>query len=172
MQWWIYLVIIVGVLAVYFFTAFIIYLLMKRAKKKAYQEMEKVIPYEKEKYDLISEVIKTMQDDGRFLQKNLLDSYEDLGKTFDKVPFEIATAKNQNDFMILYLRKYLKEKNLLRKEVYQKLDERLSKAIYLDPSEKNSPYYLYNKKASRYNAFLSMGMFNIFRGSNAPAPTL
>ncbi len=172
MQWWIYLVIIVGVLAVYFFTAFVIYLLMKRAKKIAYAEMEKVIPYEKEKYNLVSEVIRTMQEEGRYLQKNLLDSYEDLGKTFEKVPFELSAAKNQNDFMILYLRKYLKEKNLLKREIYQKLDERLRDAVHLDPSEKNSPYYVYNKKAARYNAFLSMGMFNIFRGSNAPAPTL
>ena len=46
MQWWHYLLIFLGLFALFLLTTLVLYLLMKRAQKKAYQELEKLIPYE------------------------------------------------------------------------------------------------------------------------------
>lgn len=172
-NWWIYLIIIVGVIAIYLLSALIIFLLMKGAKKKAIQELDKLVPHENERFQVIETIIKEMQNDGRYLPKNMLDSLHEIDSSFSKTPIDLSSIKNQNDFMILYLRKYFKEKRMLEKDQkYKNYDEKLSKMIFLNPSDKTSPYYLYNKKSSRYNAFLGMGAFNLFRGNNTAMPTL
>ena len=170
MKWWVYAIIIVGVLAFYLLSALIVRLLMNEAKKKAVIEYEKVIPYEKARMDEINNAIKTMQDDGRFLPKNMIECLETINKSFDAVPVDVSSIKNQNDFMILYIRKYLKEKRIAEK--YKSIDEKLESLLFLDPSSKKSPYSVYNKKAGRYNAYLGMGYFNLFRGSNTSMPIL
>ena len=104
MKWWVYAIIIVGVIAFYLLSALIVRLLMNEAKKKAVIEYEKVIPYEKARMDEINNAIKTMQDDGRFLPKNMIECLETINKSFDAVPVDVSSIKNQNDFMILYIR--------------------------------------------------------------------
>ncbi len=168
--WWIYIVVIVGVIALYLISGAIVHFLMKGAKKKAYAELEKVIPYEKERFDEISSSIHTMQDDGRFLPKNMIECLNTIDESFKKVPVDVSSVKNQNDFLILYIRKYLSEKRIVEK--YKSIDEKLEKLLFLDPSSKTSPYHTYNKKAAHYNAYLGMGIFNIFRGDNTAAPIL
>ncbi len=168
--WWIYIVVIVGVIALYLISGAIVHFLMKGAKKKAYAELEKVIPYEKERFDEISSSIHTMQDDGRFLPKNMIECLNTIDESFKKVPVDVSSVKNQNDFLILYIRKYLSEKRIVEK--YKSIDEKLEKLLFLDPSSKSSPYHTYNKKAAHYNAYLGMGIFNIFRGNNTAAPIL
>ncbi len=168
--WWIYVVVIVGVIAIYFISGAIVHFLMKGAKKKAYAELEKIIPYEKTRFEEIEASIKHMQDDGRFLPKNMIDCLNTVNDSFSKVPVDVASIKNQNDFLIMYIRKYLADKHIVEK--YKDIDEKLEKHLYLDPSSKTSPYHTYNKKAAHYNAYLGMGIFNIFRGSNTSAPIL
>lgn len=168
--WWIYVVVIVGVIAIYLIAGAIVHFLMKGAKKKAYAELEKVIPFEKNRYEEIASSIKEMQDDGRFLPKNMIECLNTLDESFKKIPVDVSSIKNQNDFLIMYIRKYLADKHIVEK--YKSIDEKLEKLLFLDPTSKTSPYRAYNKKAAHYNAYLGMGIFNIFRGSNTSAPIL
>ncbi len=169
--WWVYVAIIVGILVLYLGAAFVTYLLMKSAKKKCRNEFDRLVPYERERLDLIVEVRDALIQDERHLPKNLLDSIKADEDCFAKAPADIRTAKGQSDFLIIYLRKYLKEKNLLKQEKYQTFDQRLEKHLWLDPEDKASPYLAYNKRALRYNSYLGMTILAIFgNGKNSAAP--
>ena len=175
MKWWGYLLIFVVLIAMYLLCVLVTYLLMKGAKKKAFQALDQMIPIEQNRFALVEEVVQAMKDDGRILPKNLLEQVESEGKDFQKTPLDLQGLKGRTDFLILYLRKYLKEKRLLSKsEKYQEYDKKLESSIYLDPQDKNSPYYHYNKVASRYNAYLGMTTLSLFgiRGKNPQAPIL
>ena len=174
MQWWHYLLIFLGLFALFLLTTLVLYLLMKRAQKKAYQELEKLIPYEQNRFSLIQKCKEELETDGRFLPKNFLTAISEEEKLFEKAPLDLSEIKGRTDFLVMYLRKYLKEKKLLSKEKYQDFDKKLETLIFIDPGDKNSPYYLYNKKASHYNAFLGMMFLSIFgiRNKNQNAPII
>ena len=122
-NWWIYLVVIVGIILVYLLTGLITYLLTKSARKKAMTLLDKVIPEERKRLDLILETRDTMIKDGRFLPKNMTDTTKQVEDEFAKIPVDVAHIKGMDDFLIVYYRKYLKEKRLLGK--YQDLDKKL-----------------------------------------------
>lgn len=170
MQWWVYVIVFAALIAIYLLTALIIYLLMKKAYKKAKVELDKIIPYEKERYETILKVKTTLENEGRFFSKNIIETTEDVEKQFSKIPVDIAKIKNQNDFLVIIYRKYIKEKRLLAKS--KDLDQELENILYIDPSDKSSPYYPYDKAAMKYNSYVNMGMFNIFRGRSKQLPTL
>lgn len=173
-NWWIYLIIIAGLIVVYLIIAFITSLFMKRAYKKAVIEYEKLHSYEKERFDFLLSVINEMKNDGRFLPKSLLETMQKEEDSFKQIPPDLASIKSQSDFMNMYLRKYLKEKRLLNQEKYLELDRKLESSLFLDPSDKTSPYYIYNKKASHYNAYLGMLFVNLFnfKKKNSSLPIL
>ena len=170
MEWWVYLIVFAGLIGVWLLSALVIYLLMKKAQKKAYLLFDKLIPKEKERYQIILKAKDRMEKDGRFLPKNMIDSTMDVDKEFQKIPCDISKIKGMDDFLIIYYRKYIKEKKLLGK--YHDIDMELEAAVYLDPSDKKSPYYEYNKAALKYNAYVNMGFLNIFRGKAQRLPTL
>lgn len=170
MNWWIYVIVFAGIIGIYLLSALVIYLLMKNAQKKAYALYEKMIPVEKERYDKILKAKKRLEDDGRFLPKNMVESTSEVEKEFAKIPVDLSKIKGMNDFLILYYRKYLQQKRLLPK--YPNMDAELEKQIFLDSEDKNSPYYLYNKATLKYNAYLNMGFLNPFRGKARRLPTL
>jgi hypothetical protein len=169
--WWVYVAIIGGVIVLYLIAALITFFLMKGAKKKCYDEFDKLVPYEKERLELILSIRDTMLKDGRHLPKNLTDACSQDEEYFAKVPFDLKSAKGQNDFLVIYLRKYLKEKNLLKQEKYLEFDKKLEGALFLDPQDKKSPYFNYNKRALRYNSYLGMTLLAIFNnGRHTSAP--
>lgn len=172
MAWWIYVVILVGILLIYFLTGFVMYLLELREKKKTFQELDKLIPYERDRLEIVLDTRDALENDGRHLPKNLTDAIAEDQDFFTQVPPSIEKAKGQTDFLILYLRKYLKEKGFLKQEKYQELDKKLEKNLFLDPSDKNSPYKKYNDHAYRYNAYLGMMTLALFNsnGKNPKAP--
>ncbi len=170
MNWWIYVIVFGSLIAVFLISALIIKLLMNNAYKKAYALFQEVTPKEKERYDLILKAKKTMEDDGRFLPKNMVESTMEVEKEFEKIPADIAKIKGMNDFLIIYYCKYMKEKKLLGK--YQDIEQELNAALHADPQDKRSPYYNYNKAAIKYNAYLNMGFINVFRGRAQRLPTL
>lgn len=171
-NWWIFVLVIVGVIALYLLVCFIVYLLMKRAQKKVAKEMEALVPKERERFEVILDVRDAIENDNRHLPKQMLDDTREVEELFQKVPVDLKEVKGRDDFLILYYRKYLKEKGLLSRPGYKELDKKLENIVYLKGDEKDSPYYRYNKAALHYNAYLSMGGFNIFRGKAAPAPVL
>lgn len=173
-NWWIYLVVILAVIALYFLFTFILYLLMKRAQKKAFKLLDTILPYEKEKFDMIIKARNKLKEDGRFLPKNILEVIDKDEKLFLQIPVNIQEVKGQSDFIIMYLDKYLKEKKLIQKDDYKKMDDELNSYLYMNPEDKTSPYYQYNKKAMSYNAYLGMGALAVFsiRRKNQSAPIL
>ena len=170
MNWWIYVIVFGALIAVFLISALIIRLLTKSAYKKANALYQEVTPKEKERYELILKAKKTMEDDGRFLPKSMIESTMEVEKEFQKIPCDISKVKSMNDFLIIYYSKYIHEKKLLGK--YDSVDQELNAHLYADPQDKNSPYYQYNKAALKYNAFLNMGFINIFRGKSQRMPTL
>ena len=169
-NWWIYLIVIVSIIAVYLISALIIKLFMNRAQKKCFTLLNSIAPKERERFEQILNTKNTMENDGRHLPKNLVETTLEAEREFNKVPVDIAKVKGMDDFLILYYRKYLKEKRLLDR--YAELDKKLEEVSYMDIENKNSIYYNYNQAALRYNAYLNMGFLNIFRGDAPKAPTL
>lgn len=170
MNWWIYAIVFGGIIAVYLLSALIIRLLMNKASKKAHALYDKMIPVEKDRYDVILQAQKKLEDDDRHLPKNMVESTMDVQKEFEKIPCDIATIKGMNDFLIVYYRKYIKEKRLLPR--YPEIDAKLESKLFLNPESKESPYYDYNKAVLKYNSYLNMGFLNLFRGKAQRLPTL
>lgn len=171
-NWWIYVLILVGLLAIYFLINLIVYLMMKSAQKKAYKQLDALVPKERDRFEVILDTRDALENIGRHLPKNMLDDTASVQELFQKVPVSLKDVKGRDDFLILYYRKYLKEKRLLADPKMKELDNKLAAVLYDDPDDKNSPYYAYDKAAMRYNAFVSMGAFNIFRGRAGLAPIL
>lgn len=169
-NWWIYVVVFAGIILVFLFSAFIVKLLMNKAYKKAYALFVNMSTVEKERYDLIIKVKTTMENDGRFLPKNMVESTLEVEKEFEKIPCQIEKIKGMNDFLIIYYSKYIQEKKLMNK--YESLEKELMSKLYSDPQDKTSPYYEYNKAALKYNAYLNMGFINVFKGGAQRLPTL
>lgn len=174
MKWWHYVLIIVGVLAIYLIFVLVVYLLMKRAKKKTFTLLDGMIEIEKKRFDVINKAMETFEAKNRFLPKTMTDTFSKIDEDFKKVPFDVSSVKGQLDFMVLYIRKYISEKNLIEDSSYLEIDKELESILYLDPSDKNSPYYAYNKAASHYNAYLGMTILGLFgiRSKNPLAPIL
>ena len=169
-NWWIYVIVVVAIIAIYLIAALIIKLFMNGAQKKCFALLDGIAPKERERFEHILNTKNTMENDGRHLPKNLVETTSETEKEFQKVPVDIAKVKGMDDFLILYYRKYLKEKRLLDK--YGELDKKLEEVSYMDIEDKNSIYYAYNKAALKYNAYLNMGFLNLFRGNAPKAPTL
>ena len=170
MEWWIYVVVIGGIIVVYFTSALIIRALMVKAQKKCNALLEKITPIERARFDKIVEVKLAMENDGRHLPKNMVETTLDQEREFSQIPVDIQKVKSVDDFLILYYIKYLKEKNLKIK--YQQQLETLEAIIYSKPEDKDYPYYEYNKAALKYNSYLNMGFLNPFRAGREMAPTL
>lgn len=165
MDWWIYLLILLGVIALWFILSIILFFAMKSAQRKAYNELDKVAPFERDRYDFFVEVITKLEDSGRHLPKSLTELQKSLERAFAKIPVDVNEIKGQNDFMDIYLKKYLDEKGFSKKEEFKSYCEKLNQMLWIDPADKNSPYYKYNKLASRYNSLNGMLLLRIFTAS-------
>lgn len=175
MQPWVILIIVLACLLVlYIISGLIIRLLVKKAKKKAIDALDSLASYEKDRLGRLAEVKDILTEDRKYLPKNRLDTFADTAKLFDSVPCDVAKAKGQSDILVLYLRKFRKEKRLLAQKKYKDIDDSLSKEVNIDPNDKTSPYYAYNKKALRYNALRNRTFFSRFinNGNNPQAPIL
>lgn len=170
MNWWIYAIVIGGIIIVYLLTGLIIKLLMRKAQKRAFTLLEQLLPKERERFEVIYNTKLTMENDGRYLPKNLTETIEKTKKEFENVPVDMSIVKGYDDFLIIYFRKYISEKRLMEK--YRDLDSKLEAILYTSLEDKSSPYYEYNKAALKYNSYLNMGVLNIFRGKAIKAPTL
>ena len=175
MQPWIILIIFLAVLAaIYIISGLIIKMRVKKAKRKAIDALDALASTERDRLERLEKIKNILNEDRKFIPKNREESFEDTRKLLDEVPADVAKAKGQNDIIVLYLRKFRKEKRLLAQKKYKDIDEQLSKEINIDPNDKTSPYYSYNRKALRYNALRGRTFFSLFinNGNNPQAPVL
>ena len=160
MEWYTYIIIIVAIIALYFLISLVIYFLAKKAQKKVIQEIEAVIPKERERFEMAKTFYNKMVEDGRHLPKNMIDVTNEIESLFQKVPVEIMEVKPKDDFVIMYYKKYVEEKGLKNKypEYYAVLD----KILYFDNKDPDLPYRAYNRAALKYNSTINITLFNIF----------
>ncbi len=157
MQTWVIIIIIVACLIVlYLIIAVICYFLLKRARLKAYDEMQTLIPYEKERLDVIIKAKDALLDDNRHFPNEMAELVQSTEDILSTNPVDVGKAKGQSDFLIIYFTKYIKEKKLIHRGNYQEIVDELNAHLHMEDDEKNSPYRKYNKKAMSYNAYLNL----------------
>ncbi len=160
MESWVIVIIVVCCLIVfYIITGFIVRFLLKRAQNKVYDEMAKVAPTEDTRLSVIKEVVKTLNEHKYFFPKQFSDLIEETDAIMTTRPIDVVQAKNNNDFLIMYFRKYITEKKLDRQQVFKECLDTLNANFFDKPSDKNSPYYRYNKAALRYNAYFGLLLY-------------
>ncbi len=154
----IWVVVIILAIFVLFFISFLVtILLVKKAQKKAYQALDELVPYEKERFQSINKLYETLVNERKLVPgKNpLADIMKEQEIILSGTTIDMQKAKANDDFSILFLKKFLKDRSLKMKEPYHTLSEELDKYDIMT-DEKNSPYKKYNNYALRYNALSSM----------------
>ncbi|MFA6624219.1 MAG: hypothetical protein WCS80_00415 [Bacilli bacterium] len=175
MDTWVIILIVLGCLiAIYLLGSFIIWLFLKAARNKAYKALDELVPYEKERFQYIAYVRDEIEKDNYHLPKSILDVIENNNDILSGHEIDMQKVKSQDDFLILFFQKYLKEKKLISKEKYVNINLKMSSYLHMDTDDKESPYDIYDKKAFRYNSLLGMTLFTIFLNKSkfAQAPIL
>jgi hypothetical protein len=159
---WVLIAVIGGLAVIYVLTAVVLLGLMKRAQKKAFSALDELVPYEKERYALLTEIQERMAKDNFVIPSNIREIIEDGGRTLGASTVDMGKVKGELDFAFLYLQKFLKEKKLLARPGYPELMNEITAHIFIDPSIKGCPYEKYDKLAYRYNAYLGMMFISPF----------
>lgn len=154
----IWVVAIIACLILLFLISFLVtILLVKKAQKKAYKALDDLVPYEKERFQAVLKMYDLLVQEKKLpAGKNpLSDIMKEQEITLSGNTIDMQKAKANDDFAILFLQKFLKERSLKMKEPFHSALEELKKYdVMLD--EKNSPYKKYNDCALKYNALSSM----------------
>jgi hypothetical protein len=172
--WYILLIALGSILVLYLIVAAILMALMKRAQRRAFKALDALVPYEKKRMEIVLDCRDTLEDDHYHLAQNIKEVIDEAQDLINQSRIDMGKVKGENDFLIMYFQKYLKEKRLLHDEKYKKLSDELGAEIHLDPAEKSSPYKKYDDLAFRYNAYLGMMILAPFLGGkkNPQAPVL
>lgn len=153
----IWVAVIIGVvIVVWLLSSFVMILLMKKAQKKAFKALDDLVPEEKKRFLKIKEFADLLVKEKRLKRGNILDAVHEQEVLFSGERIDMAKAKATNDFLVLYFRKYMKEKRLKDKDPYKDYYELFQNDIHIDPDDKKNPYRSYNKIAMRYNSYLNM----------------
>ena len=130
---------------------------MKKAQKKAYRALDELVPYEKERFACIERFYEALVQEKKLnLSRNpLSDIMKEQEIILSGNTIDMQKAKANDDFCILFLKKFIKEKSLHMKEPYHSLEEELGKYDSFS-DEKKTPYKKYNDCALKYNALTSM----------------
>lgn len=150
------IVIVVSLLVIWGISFVVLVFLMKKTQKKAFKALDDLVPYERERFDIILETVEQLKKENKFRNKEMDKLVEEQKKLLEGVTIDMSKVKAQNDFLILYLRKLLKDKGLKMKDPYKDLNKKMEEHFFDDTSSKNSPYYNYSKLALRYNAYMGM----------------
>lgn len=175
MQEWIIVVIIIVVLiVVYIISGFIISHLTKKAEQKVFDEMAKLAPYENERISLIKKVATDLKERNYGFPKQFSELIAETEEIMTTRPIDIAKAKGNNDFLLIYFQKYLTEKKLLSQKIFADDLDEMKSHLFLDSKIKENPYNKYNKAANQYNAFFGLILFSPFlrRRDREHAPIL
>lgn len=171
-SWVIVIIVILALILVYLFSAFILFLLMKRAMKRAYDALMDLLPYEDERMKLVSSTKEKLLNDNYHLSDEMSEATENNLKLLKETPVDVSKVKNQTDFLLMYYMKFLKEKKLIQKKPeYKEIYDKMLAELHLKDELKNSPYGKYDKLAFRYNSYLGLVILAPFvrrKYQNAP----
>lgn len=160
--WIILLIGMLALLALYLLAALIVHFILKREEKLLIEEVGKVVPIEKDRISKIDEVASKIKEVS-FLPKNITNALEEVKRESLKEEPDIFDMKNKSDFLVLYFKKFIYQKNSkINKEKADELQEELDKLITKDTMSKDSPYYSYNKRANKFNAIIGMSYLMVF----------
>lgn len=173
-NWIVIIIVIAALIVLYLLSALILYLLMKRVMGKAYDALMALVPHESQRLQAIEDLQKKIRDDNYRLSDEMVELCQNTRKILDTKPVDVAKAKGQIDFLLMYHIKFIKEKRLVQKrEGYKEIVDKLTAGLHLKDDLKNSPYGRYDKLAMRYNAYLGMFVLAPFvRGKYKNAPIL
>lgn len=173
-QWIIVVIIVVSLIAVYVISGLIVGQLTKRAENKVYDEMAKIAPYEKERLELIKKVASALKERNYGFPKQFSELIDETDEIMNTRPIDIAKAKGNDDFLLIYFQKYLTEKRLTSQTIFADYLNEIKNHLCLDNKVKDNPYSQYNKVASHYNAFHGLILFSPFikRKNRESAPFL
>lgn len=160
-NWWIYLLIFVAFIALYLLSSLIFFMIMKSKRKKLQPLLDKILPYEKERFDYLMSI----KDKITNAPKAFTNGLEALDKEFVKIPPNIADIKSQLDVLYIILLRIADEKKYGISENTE-IKDKAGHYLNLDPTDKKSPYFKYNKTASHYNAYLGMWLVAMFNRKN------
>lgn len=154
----IWIIVIIGVVFLFLLISFFVTLIfVKKFQKRAYIALDNLVPFEKERFEQIHGVY-----DYLLLEKKLNASNNPIKEIIQEQQIilsgnsiDMQKAKANDDFLILFLTKFMKEKSLKNKDSFKDKYEILEKYNYFD-DKKDSPYHQYNKIALRYNSLSSM----------------
>ena len=171
-SWVIVIIVILALILVYLFSAFILFLLMKRAMRRAYDALMDLLPYEDERMKLVSSTKEKLLNDNYHLSDEMCEATENNLKLLKETPVDVSKVKNQTDFLLMYYMKFLKEKKLIQKKPeYKEIYDKMLAELHLKDELKNSPYGKYDKLAFRYNSYLGLVILAPFvrrKYQNAP----
>ena len=173
-EWYWILIIIATLVIVYAFIQVILFFIMRKCMKKAFSELDKMAIYEKDRFGIIfvsyKEIISKKKIENVEIN-NLIKEQENISNNKE---IEMESFKSKNDFIIMYLMKFLEEKKLKNKDDFSSIYQNLKDISYFDINDKTSPYIKYNKVANRYNALANICIIsNSFkRSSYLRAPIL
>ncbi len=150
-------VIIAVVLIVFLISFFMTLLFVKKFQKKAYQALDDLVPFEKERFEKIHKVYDYLITEKKLNASNnpIKEIIQDQQIIFSGNSIAMDKAKANDDFLVLFLMKYMKEKSLKNKDSFKECYKTLEENDYMQ-ERKESPYYKYNKIALRYNSLSSM----------------
>ena len=156
---WIWIVIFIAVIiGTIFILQIVLYFLMKKEMKKAFTELDKLVPIEKERFNKIKEIYFALNKNNRLNNDSIKELVISQDEVVKSSTLDMQQYKNQNDFLVMYLIKFMKEKKLKMKDEYSSLYKDLESISYFEVDDKSTPYYKYNKIANRYNSFASLSL--------------
>lgn len=156
---WIWIVVTLAiVIAVYLLSELVLFLLMRSSMKKAFHALDELVPFERERSKKIDTIYQTLKDGKRINNRSMEELLESNKDILSQSSIDMQKLKSQDDFLILYLLKFMKEKKLKQREEYSPLYKELEAISYPDPKANDFPYKRYNDLALRYNSYTGMGM--------------
>ena len=154
---WIWIVIFIAVIiGSILLLQVVLYFLMKHYMKKAYLKLDELVPIEKERYNKIKNAYFLLNKSHHIANDSIreLIQKQDVIASGERV--DMQEFKNQNDFLVMFLLKFMKERKLKMKDNYSPTYKELESISYFESKDKTTPYYKYNKVANAYNALASL----------------
>ena len=162
---WIWIVIFIAVvIGSIIILQVVLYFFMKRAMKKAYTYLDGLVPVEKERYQKIKNAYFTLNKTHYISNDSIKELIKEQEVLSSEERVDMQKLKGQNDFLVMFLLKFMKEKKLKMKDNYSPIYKELESISYFESKDKSTPYYKYNKAANVYNALATLSFVSsIFR---------
>lgn len=156
---WIAIIVFIAIIIVTFIALQIVmYFLLKSNMKKAFASLDNLVPIEKERFNKIKDIYNQLLKLNRINNEEIKELVAIQENNLNLERLDMQIFKGNNDFLIMYLLRLLKEKKLKLKEPFCLMNETLESISYFESKDKDTPYYKYNKIANRYNTFASMSL--------------